>query len=296
MIKTASSIFESLELWDEAVSCMIVMGQHKKAVKRVRDMIERKPTSELYVVFEREAREIYSYASNTYEQHPYRSLVSPYTEIAHLHRLIVHSNVTLEHRYCLLGALTKEDVHFHKAWTMSGEKYGRAMRQLARLEFDREDMENAAKHMSMGLAQSPLRIQDWFLLGSIYLRLKRYRDALAPFQRVVAQQSEDANAWANLAATHARLNGFDQAYSAMKMAVKHKQSDVKMWNNLIVFCLQVGTANAMIDAIQAMHKILSLRKSSGNVDIVIHPSLAASLLECIFTGCSNKTNNKEKEN
>ena len=49
MIKTASSIFESLELWDEAVSCMIVMGQHKKAVKRVRDMIERKPTSELYV-------------------------------------------------------------------------------------------------------------------------------------------------------------------------------------------------------------------------------------------------------
>ena len=49
MIKTASSIFESLELWDEAVSCMIVMGQHKKAVKRVRDMIERKPTPELYV-------------------------------------------------------------------------------------------------------------------------------------------------------------------------------------------------------------------------------------------------------
>ena len=83
MIKTASSIFESLELWDEAVSCMIVMGQHKKAVKRVRDMIERKPTPELYVVFEREAREIYSYASNTYEQHSYRSLVSLYTEIAH---------------------------------------------------------------------------------------------------------------------------------------------------------------------------------------------------------------------
>ena len=166
MIKTASSIFESLELWDEAVSCMIVMGQHKKAVKRVRDMIDRNPTPELY---------------------------------------------------CLMGSLTKEDVHFHKAWAMSGGKYGRAMRQLGRLEFEKEDLENAAKHMSMGLAQSPLRIQDWFLLGSIYLRLKRYHDALAPFQRVVAQQSEDANAWANLAATHARLNGFDQAYSAMKI-------------------------------------------------------------------------------
>ena len=71
MVKTASSIFESLELWDEAVSCMIVMGQHKKAVKRVRDMIERNSTPELY---------------------------------------------------CLLGALTKEDVHFHKAWKRTGRK------------------------------------------------------------------------------------------------------------------------------------------------------------------------------
>jgi len=186
MVKTASSIFEDLELWDEAVSCMIVMGQKKKAVKRVRDMIETKSSPELL---------------------------------------------------CLMGALTKEDSYFHKAWKMSDEKYGRAMRQLARLEFERDDYENAAKHMSLGLAQSPLRVEDWFLLGSMYLQMKRYKEALAPFQRVVAQQSEDANAWANLAATHARLGGFEQAYSAMKIAVKHKQSDVKMWNNLIVFCV-----------------------------------------------------------
>ena len=98
------------------------------------------------------------------------------------------------------------------AWTMSGEKYGRAMRQLARLEFDREDMENATKHMSMGLAQSHF-VFRLVSSGFDLLKIETLSRYLGTVSTCGSSAGEDANAWANLA-THARLNGFDQAYSA----------------------------------------------------------------------------------
>lgn len=238
MVKTACAIFEKLKLWDETVSCMIVMGQSKKAERLLRKRIEAHPTPELW---------------------------------------------------CLLAAVTHTKEYFHTAWTMSKQRCGRAMRQLGRMEFEEGDLESAAKHMALGLSQSPLRVRDWFLLGSIYLRLERYTDALGPYQRVVSQQSEDGHAWANLAAAHAHLGSFSEAHKAMKEALKYR-SDWKMLSNFIVFAMKVQDAYALSDAIYSIRKIFEIRKKLGGGEssgVRFDPGLLAQLVDIVTSGAND---------
>ena len=67
--------------------------------------------------------------------------------------------------WCVLGGLTGDEAHLHRAWADSGGSCARAMRDLARMEMKRGDTEAAIQHMRAALDLNPLRPHDWFVLG-----------------------------------------------------------------------------------------------------------------------------------
>jgi len=75
--------------------------------------------------------------------------------------------------WCVLGGLTKDEECFHKAWSMSRGSCARAMRDLARVEMARGDVDNAITHMRAALDLNPLRPQDWFFLGMASKKAER---------------------------------------------------------------------------------------------------------------------------
>jgi hypothetical protein len=65
---------------------------------------------------------------------------------------------------CLLAEMTQDPAHAQRAWDISGGKYARAQRTLARMAFNRGDKDACISHFRLSLELNPLFEDAWFTM------------------------------------------------------------------------------------------------------------------------------------
>jgi tetratricopeptide (TPR) repeat protein len=179
VVKSALEIFERLEMWEEAVKCWQSIEQRDTALNVVRDLLAGR---------REEADTVLARARGG----PRRAALDTAREA----RL-----------WCLLGELEPQRAreHFERAWTVSRETSGRAMRSLGGHHFARDEHAEAARCLRRAVAINPLYARSWFVLGCACIREEDWEGAREAFARCVTIDDEDAESWNNLASVYLRM-------------------------------------------------------------------------------------------
>ncbi|KAJ7508653.1 hypothetical protein B0H11DRAFT_1966082 [Mycena galericulata] len=181
-VRSALDIFERLEMWEEVVKCWQAMERRDMGVGIVRDLLEGRK-AEADVVLARgkagttEARRVSM-------------------DLAREAKL-----------WCLLGDLEPENAvkHYERAWAVSRQTAGRAMRSLGGYHFARGEYPEAIACLKRAVAINPLLSRSWFILGCACMRVEDWAEAKAAFTRCVSIDEEDGESWSNLASMYMRM-------------------------------------------------------------------------------------------
>ena len=181
VVKSALEIFERLEMWEEVVKCWQSMERRDRGIAIVRDLLEGKKAEADAVI----AREKVSTQMR-------RQTLDAMREAK---------------LWCLLGDLEPEHAmdHYSKAWSISKETSGRAMRSLGGYYFARADYPNSIACLRKAVAINPLLGRSWFILGCSYVRVEDWEGAREAFTRCVTIDDEDGESWNNLASVYLRM-------------------------------------------------------------------------------------------
>jgi tetratricopeptide (TPR) repeat protein len=182
VVKSALAIFERLEMWEEAVRCWQATEQRDRALSVVRDLLAGRRAEAEAVLARGKA-----------------SATGP--------RRAVFDAAREAKLWCLLGELEPERAreHFERAWDVSGETSGRAMRSLGGYFFAREEYAEAARCLRRAVMINPLYTRSWFILGCACIRVEDWDGAREAFVRCVTIDDEDAESWNNLASVYLRM-------------------------------------------------------------------------------------------
>jgi tetratricopeptide (TPR) repeat protein len=187
VVKSAMEIYERLEMWEEVVKCWQALERPEKGISIVRELLQG--TKE-------EADHIISRTKASVPES--RRTFLDTTREAKL--------------WCLLGDLEPESAveHYERAWTISKETSGRAMRSLGGYHFARANYKEAVRCLKKAVAINPLLSRSWFILGCAAMREEDWAEAKNAFARCVAIDDEDGESWANLASMYLRMEGTGQ--------------------------------------------------------------------------------------
>ncbi|KAI0301519.1 TPR-like protein [Multifurca ochricompacta] len=252
VVKSALAIFERLEMWEEAVRCWQAIEQRERALAVVRDLLEGRRAEAEAVLARGKAS-----ATGT--------------------RRAAFDAAREAKLWCLLGELEPERAreHFERAWKVSRETSGRAMRSLGGYYFERKEYAEAARCLRRAVAINPLLVRSWFILGCACVREEDWEGAREAFTRCVTIDDEDAESWNNLASVYLRMNyvpgrtetqnespshdenegqpslKVDQAaaipfenkmlaFRALKQGLKFHYENWRMWMNYTIVSMNVG--------------------------------------------------------
>jgi len=182
VVKSALEIFERLEMWEEVVKCWQSMERNDKAIAVVRDLLEgRKEEAD--------------------------SVIAKGKDLSTSRRASMDAAREAK-LWCLLGDLEPDKAvdHYERAWKLSKEASGRAMRSLGGYYFSRGEFSSAITCLQRAVAINPLMSRTWFVLGCAYVRLEDWEGGRDAFSRCVAIDDEDAECWNNLATMYLRLD------------------------------------------------------------------------------------------
>ena len=181
VVKSALEIFERLEMWEEVVKCYGALEKPEKGIVIVRDLLEGRK-AEVEAVISRGK-------SNTGG----RQVVKDAAREAKL--------------WCILGDLEPDNAvdHYERAWTISEETSGRAMRSLGGYYFARGKFPEAIISLKRAVKINPLLTRSWFILGCACMRVEDWESAKNAFTRCVAIDEEDGESWNNLASMYLRM-------------------------------------------------------------------------------------------
>ncbi|KAI9462038.1 TPR-like protein [Russula earlei] len=241
VVKSALAIFERLEMWEEAVRCWQATEQRDRALTVVNDLLAGRRAEAEAVLVRGKAN----------------------LDAAREAKL-----------WCLLGELEPERAreHFERAWAVSGETSGRAMRSLGGYLFARDEYAEAARCLRRAVAINPLFSRSWFILGCACSREEDWEGARVAFTRCVTIDDEDAESWNNLASVYLRMDyvpgknvsqtetsykdkeaslkadraatiPFENqmlAFRALKQGLKFHYENWRMWMNYTVVAMNVG--------------------------------------------------------
>lgn len=181
VVKSALEIFERLEMWEEVVKCWQSMERRDKAIVIVQDLLEGRKSEAEVVISRGKAT-----SSNR------RQILDSAREAK---------------LWCLLGDLEPEKAsdHYSRAWSVSRETSGRAMRSLGAYHFARGDFTDAITCLRRAVNINPLLSRSWFILGCAYIREENWEGARETFSRCVSIDDEDGESWNNLASVYLRM-------------------------------------------------------------------------------------------
>lgn len=181
VVKSAMEIFERLEMWEQVVKCWQSMERADKGITIVRDLLGGRKA---------EADTVISRGKSSTTQR--RNAL----DMAREAKL-----------WCLLGDLEPDNAlaHYTRAWEISKETSGRAMRSLGGYHFAHEDYVKAIACLQKAVAINPLLERTWFILGCSCVREERWEEAREAFSRCVAIDDEDGESWNNLASVYLRM-------------------------------------------------------------------------------------------
>ncbi|TFK46952.1 tetratricopeptide repeat domain 27 [Heliocybe sulcata] len=268
--KSALEIFERLEMWEEAVKCWQSMERPDKGIAIVRDLLEGRKA---------EADAVLSRGKTS------TGARRDFLDTAREAKL-----------WCLLGDLEPQNAvdHYNRAWSISGETSGRAMRSLGGYHFARGEYAKAIRCLRMAVAINPLLHRSWFVLGCACLREEDWETARQAFTRCVSIDDEDGESWNNLATVYLRMEdkrskeggddkdaesdiGAEQttgtvpfsnkllAFRALKQGIKYRYEDWRMWYNYMIVSMDVGEFS---EACRALGRVIEERASKDGAQCV----------------------------
>ncbi|KAI0329639.1 TPR-like protein [Cubamyces sp. BRFM 1775] len=279
VVKSALEIFERLELWEEVVKCWQAMERADKAVAIVRDLLEGRKAEADTVITRGKALS----AS--------RKQVLDAAREAKL--------------WCLLGDLEPEHAleHYTRAWEISKESSGRAMRSLGGYYFARGNYPDAITCLRRAVAINPLLSRSWFVLGCACVRVEDWEGARDAFVRCVTIDDEDAESWNNLASVYLRMGeagkkvtseededgdetqtgtaaqeaqagGAEKripfsnkllAFRALKQGLKYSYDNWRMWANYMIVAVDIGEFS---EACRALARVVEERAAKDGAACV----------------------------
>ncbi|KAK5445385.1 hypothetical protein LTS15_010166 [Exophiala xenobiotica] len=182
-LKTALEIYERLQMHAEVALCLAATDRESEAIHLLRGLLfqDNKDTGGASMPDESAATAL-----------KLDSLRSPAP--ADAPRLL-----------CILGDVTTHPEYYSLAWTLSGNRYVRAQRSLARYHAKRRDFEKARDAYGLALNISRIDRTSWFSMGCVQLELEDWMGAVESFTRCVQLDDGDAESWSNLAVALLRL-------------------------------------------------------------------------------------------
>lgn len=190
VLRSALEIFQSIELWEEVVQCLGMLGRQEEGVEVIRDLLEGRKT---------EAEAVLAIRKNQPNSSAAAAVPQRYTA-ARQAKL-----------WCLLGDLepAQAEVHYTKAWEVSGHRSARAARSLGGLYFAKAQTDAeygvVVQWLRRAVKLSSLMTRTWFMLGCTYMRREEWGKAARSFRRCAAIDEEDGEAWNNLASCYLRM-------------------------------------------------------------------------------------------
>ncbi len=193
--RSALEIFERVEMWEEVVQCLGMLGRQEEGVEIVRELLEGKKVEADVDVSVRRRNAVASSGEG--------SGSSEAQEVMY-RRMDRAREAKL---WCLLGDLEPSSAlsHYSKAWQVSASSSARAARSLAGVHFTQSDFGQASKWLKYALKINPLYTRSWFILGCCYMRLEKWKEAAQCFRRCTALDDEDMESWNNLASCYLRM-------------------------------------------------------------------------------------------
>ena len=190
VVKSALEIFERLEMWEDVVKCYGALEKPELGISIVRDLLEGRK-EEAYVVLARGK--------------PISTSTRIFLDTTRQAKL-----------WCLLGDLEPVNAieHYEKAWQISTETSGRAMRSLGGCYFARSEYRKAIDCLKRAVKIHPLIPKSWFILGCAAMRLEEWEEAKNAFSRCVTIDEEDGESWNNLASMYLRLGRAQEVSAA----------------------------------------------------------------------------------
>lgn len=179
-LRTALEIYERLQMWAEAALCYAATEREEKAKQMIRGQL-----------YEPANKDEPAGDNETFEGPE----LSPLP--ANAPRL-----------FCILGDIDTDPAMYERSWEVSGQRYARAQRSLARhyLTMKPPALEKAEEAYRKSLHINRINHGAWFALGCVQLELKNWEDAVDSFARTVQLEESDAEAWSNLAAAILRTS------------------------------------------------------------------------------------------
>ncbi|SPO31000.1 uncharacterized protein UTRI_05364_B [Ustilago trichophora] len=193
--RSALEIFERVEMWEEVVQCLGMLGRQEEGVEVVRELLEGKKVEADVDVSVRRRATVAGDAQGRGESEAQQVM---YTRMDRAREAKL---------WCLLGDLEPDSAlsHYTKAWSVSAGSSARAARSLAGVHFTQQEFSQAAKWLKYALRINPLYTRSWFILGCCYMRLEKWKEAAQCFRRCTALDDEDMESWNNLASCYLRM-------------------------------------------------------------------------------------------
>lgn len=168
--------------------------------------------------------------------------------------------------WCSLGDVTLNDDNYIKALEVSGNRFARAERSLARSAYNRGAYKKSQSHWEAALALNSLHPDGWFALGSAALKARDFDKAIDGFTHAVQLDPDNGEAWNNIACLHMMKKRNKEAFIAFKEALKFRRNSWQMWENYSQVAMDIGN---FAQALEAIKMVLDLTKNKrGDLNLL----------------------------
>ncbi|KIW14117.1 hypothetical protein PV08_06898 [Exophiala spinifera] len=168
-LKTALEIYRRLQMHAEVALCLAATNSEGEAINLLKDLLFEKAESD------------------GFDEEDSKAMMLRSPAPADAPRLL-----------CILGDVTSHPDYYKLSWTVSGNRYARAQRSLARFFVKKGDYPSAKEAYTLALVLNRLDRASWFSLGCVQLELQDYPGAIESFTRCVQLEDDDAESWSNL--------------------------------------------------------------------------------------------------
>ncbi|OKL61729.1 hypothetical protein UA08_03062 [Talaromyces atroroseus] len=291
-LRTALDIYERLEMWAEVALCYAATEREEKAKTVTRRQLYQRTNVDA----------VDGDDSESYEGPELSPLPADAPRL-----------------FCILADIDAEPALYERAWEVSGQRYARAQRSLARLYLKAQPpaLDKAEEAYRKSLKINPLNHGAWFAIGCVQLNRERWNEAIESFTRTVQLEQDDAEAWSNLAAALLHVSSSNDkpsestttskekgdtkdaegedvkevdpykhtrdALTALHHAARLKQTDHRIWDNIVTVAASLPPPiTPYKDIVLAQRKVIELvspKRGEKSIDIPILGMLVDHLVD-----------------
>ncbi|MBN3317821.1 TTC27 protein, partial [Atractosteus spatula] len=273
---SALQLYETLEMWEDAVVCYERLGQHSKAEEILRRELEKRETPSLYCLLGDVLRE-HQYYDKAWELSGGRSARAQRSKaLLHLRSKEFQQCIACFHHSLGINAM-QLGVWFSLGCAyIAVEGYEGAAKAFQRCVGLEPDVSNAFLFFPSHENAYLISLPNYLYLDSQLARMAdmfNSRNGLCTFINFFFSLfllcffalTQNAEAWNNLSTAYIRLKQKTKAFRTLQEALKCNYEHWQIWENYITTCIDVGE---FAEAIKAYHRLLDLREKYKDVQVL----------------------------